>query len=324
MWQACQAARRFGDSVDVDFYSSISVVMSTQFGSSQSQGSSPRSPQASASQPQHSRLKQTFRQLSAPLRLLPDFVILGTQKGGTTSLFAFLLRHPQVLPVLEKEINFFDLHYNRGVLWYRSRFSLRLKKDIGWLRGQPLHAGEATPYYLFHPQVPQRMRQTLPRAKLIVLLRNPVDRAYSHYQHNVRRGRESLSFEEAIAQEPQRLAGEGDRLRSEPRYTSFNHRHYSYLSRGLYIDQIRAYEREFPTQQLLILNSDDLFQQPEATFAQVLEFLELSSWTPKAFKAFNTFPHAANIQPDTRQALVDYFAPHNAALYQHLNRDFGW
>ena len=148
-----------------------------------------------------------MHRLSYPWRKLPDFLIVGVMKGGTTSLFRYLVRHPQVLPPFRKEIKYFDCNYINGQNWYQAHFPLK-KKFVG---GSKL-TGEATPYYIFHPQAPMRIAEALPEAKIIILLRNPIDRAYSHYQHMVRVGREPLSFEEAIAAEPERLAGEAEKI----------------------------------------------------------------------------------------------------------------
>jgi|SRR5690242_3518862 len=121
--------------------------------------------------------------------ILPHFLIIGAQRCGTTSLFEYLARHPDVAPPSAKELHFFDSEYHKGDAWYRERFpSLR----NGFI------TGEATPYYIFHPHTPTRVRDWNSKVKLIVLLRNPVDRAYSHYHHEVRLGTESLDFETAL------------------------------------------------------------------------------------------------------------------------------
>src|SRR5436189_26280 len=125
------------------------------------------------------------------MRPLPDFLILGAQKAGTTALYAYLRWHPQVTGPSFKEVSFFDRHYARGERWYRAHLPVRRRAVVG----------EASPSYLFHPLAPERVARMLPEARLIALLRNPVDRAFSHYQHEVALGREQLSFEDALAGE---------------------------------------------------------------------------------------------------------------------------
>src|SRR6266540_3594706 len=168
------------------------------------------------------RLRADYRQLTSGFRGLPSVLIIGAQRSGTTSLFNYLTQHPDVLPPLGKEIHYFDFHYARGVDYYRGRFpySHRLRNGALTL--------DATPYYLMHPLVPQRAARLLPDVKLIAVLRNPISRALSHYQHEVRGGREPLSFVEALDKEAERLAGEEERLREEPGYYSWNHHRYGY------------------------------------------------------------------------------------------------
>ena len=172
-----------------------------------------------------SSLKRAFRVTTSPLRMMPDFIIIGTQKGGTTSLYRYLIDHPNIAPIYIKEPHYFDIHFHKGIGWYRSHFPTAVEKYYArHVEKHDLITGEASPYYLFHPRAPQRVAKTLPKAKLIILLRNPVDRAYSQYQHQLRQpGVEPLSFEEAIAYEEKRLAGEEEKILRDEKYDSFNH-----------------------------------------------------------------------------------------------------
>lgn len=151
----------------------------------------------------------------------PDFLIIGAQKGGTTSLYTYLCQHPRVVGASRIEVHFFDLAYDKGWWWYRSHFPVHVFR-----RGERIVTGEASPYYIFHPLVPERVRKDLPNVKLVAILRNPVDRAYSHYQHVRRNGREPLSFEEAIEREPPRTEGEAEIISSDDEYQSSAHRRY--------------------------------------------------------------------------------------------------
>src|SRR5947209_6909997 len=224
-----------------------------------------------------SALKRAFRVTTSPLRMMPDFIIIGAQKGGTTSLYRYLIDHPNIAPIYIKEPHFFDIHFHKGVGWYRSHFPTAVEKYYArYVEKHDLITGEASPYYLFHPRAPQRVAKTLPRAKLIVLLRNPIDRAYSQYQHQLRQpGVEPLSFEEAIAYEEKRLAGEEEKILRDEKYDSFNHRHYSYLARSTYVDQLRRWMSIFPREQFLILKSEELYAEPTAIVNQTLEFLNI-------------------------------------------------
>jgi len=258
-----------------------------------------------------------FHRATSPLRALPDFVIIGAMKGGTTSMFQYLAQHPQVNPPFRKEIKFFDIHFPKGLLWYRAHYPMQMKMKDGAL------TGEATPYYLFHPLAAQRLASTLPNAKIIVLLRNPVDRAYSHYSHIHRVGREPLSFEEAIEAEPGRLAGEAERIMADPNYSTFTHVHYSYLTRGRYAEQLPRWLERFPRDQMLILPSEDLSREPAASFARALDFLGLAAWAPERFSIFKQGSYG-QMNPETRARLVEYFRPYNQRLYDLLGMKFDW
>jgi Sulfotransferase domain len=265
------------------------------------------------------RIRADYRLLTAPLRGLPAALIIGAQRSGTTSLFNYLVQHPDVLPPLGKEIHYFDFHYARGVRYYRGRFpySHRLRRCALTL--------DATPYYLMHPLVPERAAQLLPGVKLIAVLRNPVDRALSHYQHEVRGGRESLSFAAALDQEAQRLAGEEERLRNEPHYYSWNHHRYAYTGRGLYLQQLRRWLQYFPRSQMLILQSERLFRDPYATTSMTHRFLGLQDHRLKHYDdTYQQGHYARAMAPELKAKLTSYFEPFNRELFQFLGEEFDW
>lgn len=264
------------------------------------------------------QLRAGYREATAPLRGLPSALIIGAQKSGTTSLFNYLVQHPDVRSPSGKEIHYFDLHYDRGVNWYRGRFPYahRLRRGAMTL--------DASPYYLVHPQVPRRAAQLLPDVKLVALLRNPVERALSHYQHEFRAGRESLFFPEAIEKEPERLAGEEERLRDDPHYYSFSHHRHSYIRRGLYVEQLRHWVQHFPRSQLLVLQSEWLFRDPVAASAAVYGFLGLRPHRLEQYKPFLQGKYEREMPAELRTRLAAYFEPYNRELYQWLGEDFDW
>ena len=250
---------------------------------------------------------------------LPDFIIIGTQKGGTTYLYDELVKQPGFAAARTKEIHFFDAYYDRGRGWYRAFFPRKAAR-----RGTPpMLTGEASPSYLFHPHAARRASVTTPKAKYIVLLRDPVARAYSHYHHEVRLGFEELSFAEAVAQEAARLAGELERMRDDDNYTSQPLMHYSYLARGRYLEQLQTWQRYFGRDQLLVLSSEQLQRDTPATIRRVGEFLGLKDWQPVPSITPKIFPYP-KLDPVVQQRLADYFAPHNRALFDYLGEDYGW
>ncbi len=261
-----------------------------------------------------------LHRVTSPWRALPDFLIVGVMKGGTTSLYRYLAQHPDVLPPFRKEIKYFDCNYFKGPEWYRAHFPLRQK----FTSGNKL-TGEATPYYIFHPTAHERVASALPQVKSIIILRNPIDRAYSHYQHMVRVGREPLSFEDAIAAEPERLAGEAEKVAADSRYPTFMHLQYSYLGRSTYLPQIKRWHSLFPKERVLILHSEDLYHNPAVIMEQVQAFLGLNTWHPEN-NGYDVFKEGSYepMQPSTRAKLAAHFKPQNEALYTYLDRDFGW
>lgn len=246
---------------------------------------------------------------------LPDYLIIGAQRGGTTSLHHALAMHPDVLPASVKEVHFFDKRYHLGLNWYRARFPNR---DHAAQR-----AGEASPYYLFHPLVPGRVQAHLPGVKLIVLLRNPVDRALSHYHLAVQHGYENLPFVQALERESLRLAGEAETIRLDPTYHSRAHQTISYQARGRYAEQLENWFAHFTREQFLILKSEDFYEEPARSYAEVLAFLGLRDWQPPHFARHNAFKYN-DMDARTRQRLTESFAVENERLYRLLGRDLGW
>jgi Sulfotransferase domain len=205
------------------------------------------------------------------------------------------------------------------VAYYRGRFPYSHR-----LRGGVLTL-DATPYYLMHPLAPQRAVQLLPGVKLIAVLRNPVTRALSHYQHEVRGGRESLSFAEAIERESERLDGEEERLRSDPTYYSWNHHRYGYTRRGLYMEQLRRWLQYYPRSQLLVIQSEWLFRDPAAATAAVHSFLGLRDHRLERYEeTYQQGKYERAMPEELRTTLATYFEPHNRELFEFLGQEFDW
>ena len=275
---------------------------------------------------------RAFGVLTHRYRPLPDFLVIGAKRSGTTSLYRYLLQHPRVLPLFPsarhlpmrenlKGVHYFDTGVGKGVAWYRSHFPSSLARARAERRlGGPVLTGEASPYYLFHPEAPARASAVVPDAKLIVLLRHPTERAFSHYREQVRNGAEKLSFEEAIDAEGARLAGEVERMRLDRSYYSFAHQHQSYLAQSDYLPALRAWAAVYPRHQLLVVRSEDFFESPQEEYDRVLAFLGLPSHPlrdPQVWNATAGSPMA----PATRARLDEQFAPRVAALEEFLGRE---
>ena len=245
----------------------------------------------------------------------PDFVIIGTQRGGTTSLHAYLSAHPQISIPSTKELHFITDRYERGLEWYLGQFPAALAPGM--------LTGEATPYALFHPLAARRLREIAPEAKLIVLLRDPVNRAYSHYLLERTRGDEPLEFSAALDAEPRRLQDEEPRLCREPAYRSEAHKHFSYAARGIYAPQLERWFESFPREQFLLVRSEDLYQRTAGTYAEVTGFLGID---PELRAPFTVHNQTAGPPLDAaiRDRLSQQFAPWNARLPDLLGWDPDW
>jgi Sulfotransferase domain len=287
------------------------------------------------------RPARRFRLATARYRVLPSFIIIGAQRAGTTTLLDSLRSHPDIVGPrpsafvhaeelarwrrgwLAKELHFFDARFDLGLDWYRSFFPTTAARWLLRRTGRDLVAGESTPYYLFHPLVPERLAATLPEVRLIAVLRDPVDRAYSHY-HLMRRKRlEKLSFADAVAAEEERLAGKEARILADPTFRSYQHRHHTYLSRGLYAEQLERWFAHFPREQFLILRSEDLFARPADVFGQVLEFLGVRAMPLTRIRHRNQSSYP-KLDSSVRAQLEDFFAEPNAQLARLLGEDLAW
>jgi hypothetical protein len=272
-------------------------------------------------------ITRAYRRLmaaTAPLRLEPGFIMIGAQRCGTTSLFRALAAHPQTAPpTFRKGVNYFDLNYHRGAGWYRGHFPVALTARHRAARYGGPAAFEASGYYLYHPFAIERLARDLPGAKLVVMLRDPVERAFSAYKHEWARGYERESFERALELEDERLAGEIDRMWRDPRYESFEHRHHSYRHRGHYAEQLERVFSVFPRDQVYVLDSEAYFTNPAGEYQRLLVFLGLGSFQPASFEHRNARP-GPPMRPATRQMLTEYYAPHDEWLAKLLGRPVSW
>ncbi len=262
------------------------------------------------------------RQLVWPWRSPPHILILGAQKAGTTSLYNYMAQHPQIFPGYHKEIHFFDGglqqeadSYSKGPAWYRAHFPLKRKLGVN---GKTL---EASPLYLFHPLAPKRIREMVPQVKLIAILRNPTERALSHYFHEERGPMETLPVLEALQAEESRL----DPILKNKDYKNNMFGHYSYKKRGVYHEQIERYLKYFPREQILILNCEKFFSEPLDTLKRVFEFVGVDSgYHIKDLKPLNVSSNRSKIDPEIYKYLDDYFRPYNEKLYKLIGESYDW
>jgi hypothetical protein len=260
---------------------------------------------------------------TAGLRMEPSFILIGAQRSGTTSLFRALTAHPQLAPpTFRKGVNYFDLNYYRGAQWYRAHFPVaEIARRRAGRQGPPV-AFEASGYYLYHPQAMERLGHDMPAVKLVVMLRDPVERAFSAHKHELARGYEREGFERALELEDERLAGEVGRIRADPRYESHAHRHHSYRHRGQYAEQLDRVYEFFPRAQVHVIDSAEYFSQPAVEYRRLLDFLHLRPFEP-AFAPANARP-GPPMPAGCRQKLAEHFLPHDERLAKLLGRQPSW
>jgi hypothetical protein len=263
--------------------------------------------------------------MTSGLRMLPDFLIVGAQRSGTTSMYRALVQHPSVLrAVLRKGVHYFDVNYDRSLRWYRSHFPLRLSAErVRRRTGVPAQTFESSPYYMFHPLAPERIQRDLPGVKLLVLVRDPVERAYSAHAHELARGFETEPFDRALELEESRLLGETERLRSEPHYESHHHRHNAYVTRGQYIDYLEPLAERVGRDRVHVVDSHDFFTDPEPVYDAVLDFLELPRGDYPRFERHNARPRSA-MPNELRARLTEHYAPYDERLGAWLGQVPSW
>lgn len=251
-----------------------------------------------------STLAYYYRKLTSPWRRLPDFIIIGAQKSGTSSLYYYLSQHPQLTMSVEKEIHYYNyyLQHGKGLSWYKSFFPLRI-------RSHNKKTGEASPNYLYSEKAPAELKKDIPDVKLLVLLRNPIERAYSEYNMHVRQLKRKdfpTSFEAAIANDD--LSLEGSRL---------------YLVRGLYAQRIKNWLKHFALSQFLFIKSEDFFRDPKNTLKEVYAFLGIEETYPANLKAQQVGSYS-ELSAATRAELERFFGSSNQELVELLGDRYRW
>lgn len=272
---------------------------------------------------------RTWARATVGDRPAPDFLIIGCKRGGTTSLFNYLLMHPGVLGLYpesrgKKSTDYFFKELPRGEEWYRSHFHTEKQRArMQATLGHRPQSGEASPYYMWDHRIAAEVHAVAPEVKAIALLRDPVERAWSHYHERRKQGVEPLSFTDALAAESSRLAGEAERMAADRTYYSEPHDWYTYRARGIYLPSLENWWAQFGRENLLVLRAEDLYSDVQGTFDTVCEFLGLPQHQLPDTSAFNGIT-PSRIPEDVRAELAAYYAPFNAELEEALGRPLGW
>jgi len=251
---------------------------------------------------------------------LPSFLIIGMAKCGTTSLYEMLIQHPKIRSAITKELYFFekDTEYSKGLHYYKRKFQPCAEDEI---------CGEATPHYLRYHKTPKRVKDSLPNIKLIVLLRNPITRSYSHFygylrlcnQHEEKPITRNLEkFVKIIMKNPN---------------IKLNYRGREFLEKSIYVTMLKRWYKYFSKEQIMIIKSEDFFENPCKVTDEIFEFLGLSPYDVKAkhcLKMEDLNMQSLKVQKytelskETINLLKNYYKPYNQQLYQLIGRDLEW
>jgi len=235
-----------------------------------------------------------------------NFLIIGAQKAGTTALDSYLRQHPDITLSIKKEVHFFDneAFFQKKINYeeYHKNFPKNITTQI---------VGEATPIYMYWNQSIKRIWEYNSKIKLIILLRNPIDRAYSHWNMEYSKGKEKLAFFEAIQKESERC-----KIASP-----YKHRVYSYIDRGYYTKQLKEVQKYFPKDQILILKQEELIQNHQKALDKITLFLDISKFNFIELHNVHTGGYKDSMNNKNYQYLHNIFREEIKSLEKMLNWD---
>lgn len=258
---------------------------------------------------------------TARWRTAPDLVIIGVKRGGTTSLFRDLERHPAMCPLVpsaqrlplrdnQKGVHYFDSNFERGDRWYRSHFPTRLARRMRARTTTSTFTAEASPYYFFQPLAASRASAALPSARFVVLLRDPIERTVSHWAEQTRNGVETLSLAEALDAEAERIGDDSDRLKSGSLATSHPHEQQSYAAQSEYADSLERWFDCAGRERVTVLFSEDYYANPASTIRRITNLLDVDPLPDHAVGGHrNAAPRPGAIGPDVERRLIEQFVP---------------
>ena len=263
----------------------------------------------------HRFLKRGISGITASSRVLPNFIIIGTVRSGSTSLYYNICEHPSVLTAAYDEIGYFDSNFHLGTNWYRSMFPK--KSSVDEIKNETGFGitGEDTPFYFWKEEVPKRIHELIPNCKLLTILRNPIDRAYSNYNLGIRLGTEKSSFEDSIDNEMKCLGKNTFRECIDQRQ--------SYLSKGMYEKQVKNWLEIFPREQIHFLSTEEMERNPVKTLQKIFNFLEISDYkiqNPQKQKSADY----KKMDFKTRELLSEYYRPYNKKFFGLIKQEFDW
>ena len=262
------------------------------------------------------------RLFSGNFRILPDFIIIGVQKCGTTSLYEYMTKHPEIKAAITKQPHYFDANYEKNLVWYKAHFPTKIKKIFNTkILKKQLLTGEASTDYINHPLVPKRIKNIIPNVKIIIILRDPVKRTYSHYQMNKKIGIENQPIMQALKNDLNQFEEREKEVLEKDIFYSDYFKRFQYLGRGEYARQIKKWEEFFPKNQILILKLEDLEKDPQKVLNDIFKFLKLNEKKIEKFTKINVGKYE-KMEEGVKKFLEEYFESHNKELFEKYNIKF--
>jgi hypothetical protein len=259
-----------------------------------------------------------IRKSTAFLRVLPNYLIIGAQKAGTSSLFNYLSMHPQVKNSYKKEVHYFDKNYDKPINWYKQYFPLKLAIN------DSIRVEEATPNYFYHPYIAERIKKAIPNIKMIVLLRNPVERVISQYFQAVRKNNEKRPLMQALLDEELEEKEIFEKLAKDPNYYP-TEAYVLYKSCSRYAEQLKRYYEVFDKEQILIVSSKDLLVKPNEVLQKIFAFLNIDTqFYLREISLLNVGTNKKDVSQEVISYLNDYFKPYNEDLFDLLGYKIDW
>jgi len=256
------------------------------------------------------------KRLTAGIRPMPDFILIGAQKGGSSALYKFISAHPDIKRAFTKEPRYFSGKYHsKSLAWYRAHFPFKKSSEL---------VGEASPSYCTHPLAPKRIQEIVPNAKLLFIVRNPVDRAISNYFHSVAIGAEKLGIEDAFARPMEKFEAEYERIKNEDGYHSHHYQRFAYLHKGFYALHLKRWHEFFPKEQILVVENNELKLKPQETYSAVCEFLGVKKWELQDFGRHNVGKAKKEAPAQLKNQLREFFRAPNEEFYELINKRFNW
>ena len=255
------------------------------------------------------------------IRVIPDFLVIGAKRCGTTSLYQHLPEHPCISKSPHDNMGFFNDNFHLGVNWYKSFFPTTFTRNKIKSKFGDFLAFDVTTKYMEEESTANNVYQTKPNMKIIIILRNPVDRAYSQYHLSVRQTAERRSFEDVVEENMNRLNKEShEHYKIKPKFSA---KEDNYLKKGLYALQLRYWLKIFPRENILIVSTEEFESNQQIIYNKIFEFLNISKFEVKNTKKMQKGNYPP-IKSETRNLLLDYFRPHNHELFELINMEFDW